>query len=766
MAKSRTYLNLETINEDGSVPESRLSDAIAISQIVQQLIKGDEKRRKVDATVYGLFSGNPPYRSSVLRENGQAWRHNINWRIAEAFLNVALTSYWDVIAEAPTKCSVRTDYGTPDEREDWSGIITEEFERLNQEDASLNYMFRLSHHDMVLFRCGPVMFDDAWNYKARPIKQSRLLVEDGVQSNVNDWPLAVIRVDYQADELYAFIRNPQQAAQIGYNVPFVRKTLLDHVDDAFWGKNTRYDWEFYEQRIRNNDLYLSKISKTIPVAHVFYREFPKEGDCSGRISHCMVLESNETDQFLFRRVGRFANWRQVVHPFYYDTGDGTHHSVKGLGIKAYGALEAYNRMECHAADVAVMSSAMHWQAPDISSMQNASVVPMGPFMVHPPGLNLLEVRTATQLEGLIAIKQDLIGTVTSNLSQYRQDVARRRKGAEPPTARQINYEAENETVIGRSGMTWYFEQGDAFYSERFRRASSPNLTDTVPGGKEALAFQKRCLDRGVAKEALIKIESVRMTRTVGYGSADNRMQAMTRLLGRLPLYNEAGRQKILEDITRMDVGEATMRRYIQKDEDSPYTADQRAEATQWVGHMKNGIAPVISPTQNPVIYATIWLQSAAQSAESLSKGANPMEVYSFLEVAGPAIRQQLDRFGQDPTRLQLFKQMDAQWQKLSSLHDQLASQLQAQAQKQAQLRQQSQQINSDLDLKRMESAGKLAISREKQQKNLELKQEVHDQRMAHTAAQTRQQLAINDVTTAASIRNEAVKTKAASAKRK
>lgn len=759
------YLNLETINKDGRIPESRLNDPVAVQQIVQQMISANEKRSKVDAKVYGMISGFPPYSPAKLRENGEAWRHNFNSRIGEAFLNVALTSYWDSYSEAPTKAQVRTDYGNEDQREDWSGIITDEFERLNQEDTKLNYMVRLSQHDMVLYRCGPVMFEDAYNFKARAIKQCNLLADDGSPSNVDDWIISIARVSYQADELYAFIRNPTAATKIGYNVKAVRQALLYYTPTSFWPRNTRgRDWEYYEQRIRNNDIYISRISDEIPVAHVFYREFPKPGDTCGRISHCMVLEEGDPSEFLFRSVGRFEKWQNVIHPFYYDTGDGTHHSVKGLGIKAYAMLEAYNRMQCHIADAAMFGSSLHFQARDMASMQNLAVQAMGPYIVHAPGTELLPTQLGAQLEAPMAIKQDFINTLTSNLAQYRQDVQRRRQGSEPPTARQINYESENESVIGRSGMSWYFEQFDGFWEERYRRASNLNITLANLGGKEALAFQDRCIKRGVPREALVKIEYVRATRTIGYGSADNRMQALMRLMAQYPLYDENGKRKILEAVTAAQVGYSNMRQFITKSGDSSYNADQRCEATQWVSSMKAGVSPVMSPSQNPVIYSGIWLKASADVASSLQQGANPAEVFGFLEVAGPAIRQQLDRFASDPTRKEIYDAFNEQWVKLSGLHDKLGSQLQQQAQaqqkRQMQMAQQQNQVNGELAIKAQESQGKLAISREKQQANLRLKEEVHNQRLRHSEQDAQQSAAIADVTTATQIRNKTLETRA------
>jgi hypothetical protein len=573
---------------------------------------------------------------------------------------------------------------------------------------------------------------------------------------VDNWKLAVVLVDYSADELYSFIRNPKAASAIGYFPQNVRDLLMKSAPNDIWPQNHRYNWEWYEQRIRNNDLYFSNICEKIPVAHVYFREFPKEDEPVGKISHCMVSQNEETDKFLFRRVGRFEKWQNVIHPFYYDTGDGTHHSVKGLGIKAYGALETYNRMECHAVDCGIWSSATHFQATDSAALQDLAVINMGPWIMHKPGANYLQTNMGSQLNGLMAVKQDLLTTVTSNLAQYRQDVSRKsRPSSEAPTARQISYEAENESVIGRSGMSWYFEQADEFYKERFRRASNPNLVNANPGGKEALEFQARCIHRGVAPVALRKIESVLATRTVGYGSADARMQSMMRMMARLPMYSETGRQRILQDLTRMDAGEAGVKRYMPDLKTSSYEMDQEGEAAQWVGTMKTGVPFVPSPSQNPNIYGRVFLMAAAQSTQSLQQGAKMEDVFNFLEQIGPAIKTQLDRMQGDHSREQELKAMDAQWRQLTAIHDNLAAQLKKRMaeriQQQKQLAQQSAQVDGELALKAKETQGKLTISQQKAINNQKLREWMQMQKMQMERQAHGQDLALADAQTASEI---------------
>lgn len=752
-------IQLNQLSEDGKVPSSRLTDPEAVREIVNILIKANEGRSETDAAVFGCISGNAPWNQRELRANGMAWRANFASRIGEASFNLALSQFNDVILESPNMAVCLTEYGRDEqEREDFSGIITEEFQRLNDEDDTLVYNLFLSQHEMVLYRCGPVMFEDDYDYRFRAIPQRYVLVPDESRSNAPNWKLSVIRCFYTSDELYGFVRNPDLATAAGWNVAAVRNALMKIVPYSVWPRNRRYDWEWYEQRLNNNDLYWGATLESIPVAHVLYREFPRPGMTEGKVSRCAVLEDYEQKEFLFRRVDAYDKWQRVIHPFYYDRGDGTHHSVKGYGIKGYGAWSTYDRFQCHLIDAGFLSSSMHFQANTPNDLQNLSVTMMGPYMWHPPGGTYLPTQQiAAGLEGPMAVKQDLLSMVTNNLAQYRQQLSSIKR--DRVTAREVNAYAENEALVGKSQMSRYFEQLDDLWTERFRRASNPDLTLVNSGGAAALEFQQRCAERGVPRKALQKMLSVKAYRTVGLGSPDMRRQAFDRLYARLPLYDETGRMRVVEDITALDVGYRNMRRYLPKQKVGRDEFDQRADATDKVAGMKVGVAPIISPSQNAFIYAETWLKAADEVAGTLEKtnGQTMPAVLDFLEIAGPSISVQLQRMQNDETRKRELEEMTAHWKQLASLQDKLRKEFRRQTKariaRQQQLQDQQQKVNGELQIRAQESQGKVRISEWKAQRQMRLREEVHRQKIT----EAKQDMVLRDAKTASEIQTKRLK---------
>lgn len=728
---------------------AKLDDPIKAQQVAQRIIAADQKRSRYRAEVKGLFDGNPPFKNADLRKAGLSHLHNINWRVPEAMLNTALTQYYDAVFESPSFATVECAYDEhKDVQVEHGEIITECFQKINEEDPDLSYMFQASQHDMLLMGTGPVMWEDEFDYRAKPIKET--YVPDDTKSNVNQWTICVVRVDYGVEELADKINNEDGATARGWNVAAVRQAIIQATPRDVFGNSER-TWENWQEACRRNELYYSQICETIKVAHIFYREVA-EGGKDPSVSHLAVtIDQSVPGKFLFRKLNRFDNWRQVICPMYYDVGDGTHYSVKGMGVKAYGALHATNRLMCHMFDAAYANSSIMLQALTEASREQMQVTPLGPYMILPPNWNVIQTQIASRLDEAMAVKADGMNTVSANLSLYRQNI-NRQKG-NPITAREVEYRAENENVIGRAQLIRYFDQLDEFWQERYRRLANPAYASNLAGGEAAERFRKMLKEKKVTKEA-IKNARVRATRSIGYGSPDARLQALMRMMARLPLYSETGRTKILEDLTAADVGHALMRRYIPDQEKPP--SEDLVIATLQVSAAKDGVAPVVTGDQNHIVFAQIFLKACDDAAGSLQQGANPMEVYALIDILGPAIAAHIEALKADPTRKQAVEQLTEQWKQLAKVHDQLGKQLQQMQQQQQEGQQQMQQAQAiqqgqdpEMALKGAESAAKMRMKAAEKGQSMQLK-----------AAQTKQKMAIADVTTATKIRNQRAQTEA------
>ena len=731
--QSNSQLNLENISESG-VPESRLNDAPEVLTLVKNLISADNRRSAVRAKVKGLIDGNPPYNGGELKRLGQSSRCNTNFRESESFLGIGLSAFYDVFSEAPTYATVRINHGDANDSETYSRIITEEFDRLQKKDDDFDYLIQLSQHEMVLYGVGPLMFEDSTDWRCKAIKAGDILVPEGTKSNVNDWSVCVVRARYQVHELYAFIRNEEAAAKMGWDVPSAKKAIMRAAPENVGGNSDT--WEFHQQQLRNNDLSYSSRCDVVTAAHVFYREFPDDDNPKGGISHCIVDErSLDAKKFLFRKVRRFKKWQEAIHVLFYDKGDGTYHSVKGMGVKMFGAMEIKNRLRCALVDAAFMRAQILLQPTTPDATNKMGLVQMGPMAVLPNGFSVVTHNTPNVLDAPLTIERELEGLIQANTSQYRQ---RLEKQGNPRTATEIEAITAQQSTLGKTQLNRYYEQLDALFEERYRRAISSSLTPSMAGGAEAVEFQKRCIDRGCPRDCFDKIDYVRATRTVGRGSSFERKRTMQELLNISSMLPESGRANVIADNIASMVGYGNVDRYFPTQINDPNRQEAEQEAATENALFKLGAPIPVTDVDQHVAHAQSHLSFGVQAAQAAQQGGDIVEVAATLQTLLPHLGQHLQRLGADPSRKDVSALLEQQAKELAQVAKKIIAAAQQQAQAAAQ--QQAQMPPPDPNM--------MKVEREQTRKDA-----VAQADMARRDAKAKQEMALADAKTASAMRS-------------
>lgn len=736
----------KTLSPSGTPPATRVGSANEARAIFHRLWEADQGRSAKRAMLKGLVDGNPPYRQHDLRAAGRDWQCNINWRVSESYLENSVGSFYDLYHEAPTYATIRLKKGTPEQVDEWSRIATQHFDWLCRLEPALDYDMQVSQGEMVLYGCGPLMFEDIFDWRPTAVLNEKIKVPEYAKSDVSRWEYCTVEADYTADKLWEYILNEKAAKDLGWNVERVKQAII-HASPMTTKGGLYQSWEWHQQQLKNGAINYGASSKTISVVHLFFREFAKKGEAEGKISHVVILrdgESDKPDTFLFQKVGRYEYWCQCIHPMYYDRGGGGyHHSVAGIGVKMYGPMELQNRLLCANADKA-FAPKIFFRPTTSTAAEDFSVVQHSDYGITPEGYELMQTPISGVMEEGLVFNREITNLLASNLSAYRTNMAEPLKG-NPDTATEVRLNASKEAALQKTQMNRYYAQMDSLYAEMYRRAvAAPS--DTVPGGERAREFVERCTKAGVPKEALKEVEYVKATRVVGQGSEFLRQQVLQMLLTTVtPMLPESGRGRLIKDFIGAHAGQAAVDGYYPEKEASALPDDQYAWAVSQVADMKIGVPAVVTDTQNPLVFATTFLQAADQAASTLEQGANPAEVASFLDLAGQAIAQHLQRMAGDPSRKQVVKQLEDQWKKLAKLHDQLVQMVQQQQQEAQEQRAEMQQQMSAMN-------GEMALAKARQDAELALKAQKTQFGMAEKSARTRQGLAINDAKAASSIR--------------
>jgi len=737
------YPNLETI-KDGKVPDTRMRSADAVQAFTRRLIENDSKRSRKRATVNGLVDGNPPYKPSKLRDAGRADACNVNWGTGRAYLESGAGAIYDLATEPPGFVGIKTSHGDPEHREIYGQIMSEETDRMLSNDESWDYEEQLSGWNMILHGCGPLMFEDAYCVLPRAFGCADLLVPERTKSDLKYWEVAVVCVDYYPPQLYKFIEDPEAASAVGWDVEYT-KLVIENALDVRQPNNNKYDWEFYQQEMKNNSLAYYDDSLVSKLAYVQWLEF------DGSITQTIVERETTTGtastdkkggvQFLFRHIGRFQKWTQCIHPMYYDRGNnGFHHSVTGLGVKMLSPLTYENRLICNLMDKTSAPKIL-FKPTSAEVTQKFQMQTMGDYGVLSAGYEGIQNPIAGMLTDGIAMQRLSSDLIRQNLSSYRQP-AEPQKHGNPATRFEVQLQASQQGSLSKTTFNRYYKQKDALYTEIVRRCFDLNSRDD-----RAKEVQKRCLTRGVPKECFGRIEKVEAIRVIGQGTAFQRSEALNALQPVVPSMPEEGRQRWIDDKIAAEAGQAAVNRYNPKQRDQRLANDQQAEAQQWVACMKVGVAPVVTSAQNPVTFAATFMNAAIQAVQSLQKGANLGEVVQFLEICGPAIGAYLKRFSNDPLRETVFKKLLAQWKKLMQMADKLKQQLAQQQQQQREQQKRSQAAMSDEQIKQRKAQADIQIKQAKTQAQLKQSEEKHRMKLVHE----RQDMAISDASAASQI---------------
>ncbi len=741
--------SLATISNNGQAPKTRLTDAMAAQSYCRRLIDNDEsKRGKKRALVNGLRDGNAPYQTGALLKAGRADACNVNWGTSRSYMESAGGAIYDLFTEAPGYVTIFTDYGTGEQQERWNSIISREIDRSLKDTPVWDYEMSLSIDEMVWHGCGPLLFEDAWKPLPKAFLCGDLKVPEFTKSDTHYWESGMVQATYYPPELYAFIEDEQAAAAVGWDVDYTKKVIAN----AMGLRNqvgSPFEWEFYQQELKNNSLTYYDEPRVCKVCHLFWKEF------DGKITQ-VIVERNQatggadsTIKFLFRHERRYRDWQEVIHPMYFDHGNGGyHHSVTGLGVKLYGAMEYENRLLCNLCDKAFAPKILFKPTTSEARMK-FELARYGEFGVLPKGLEGIQSPVAGLMDDGMKLHGMIGELVSSNLSSYRQQVPMRRQG-NPVTKFEKEYEASMQAALSKTQFNRFYEQLDQLYAEVYRRLANPNSPNEM-----AQEFQRRCKRAGVPMEALGRIARIQATRVVGQGSSFLRKSAIDSLMpfaGALP---EEGRQKLIEDKIAAEAGQSSVARYYPQKQ-QVMASSQEADAIEWTAALKVGVPCPVSSDQNPAVYAGTFLAAAMQSVQSLQTGADPGEVLKFLETTGPSIAAQLKRLGQDPTRQQVFQALSQQFQQLTGIVDKLKALVAKAGQGRQQQQQKTQQQMTDEQLKKAKALSDIQIKQVKTQAQMKQSAEKHGQKLQ----QAQQDMAIKDAVSAADIQRERLRLQA------
>lgn len=732
-------VNLDVIepSPDGAVkiPHTRVRDAFSARQVCIQLLDNDRLRGRERAKVQGMLDGNAPYDPTKLRSMGQGWRSNLNFMEAFANLQSIKTPYFALIASVPYFAEIRTN--VPDVHQN-SEIITEEFTNLIKGWEEFSYEMQIAQAEMLKYGVGPVLLSDMYDWRFKALRHRELLVPEKQRGSIRTWPFFAIRCEMTASDLWDKVRpeNSEASEEVGWDIEQCRMAVMYASRDIFNGRLTwdgRF-WEQWQEAFKDNDIYYSFIAaESLMVYHFFIREY------SGRISHYIVAENPLIPDFLFKRVDRYKDYGDVLTILRGDIGNGTYHSIRGVGRLQYQHLEVTNRLKNHLIDMAIAGTAINLKAQTSKARDELRIMQFGPINILPPDVELVQNRVVGFLSDAMSVDRDFTFHLNANLGTFRRPGTSYGGGGQGtqtrPTATQVQQDIVTQTQLSQGQIVLHFLDLDLLYKQMYRRASDPNTPDEA-----AKVFQQKCEKRGVPMIALRNIKFVRACRIAGYGSPQVRelnTQRMMPFLGMLP---ESGRYNFVRDQVISIAGPENIDRYFPEQMFPTHDA--------WDANMENGVmligqSVMIADGQKHAIHADVHLtqmEHLIQHADSLYSQMPPsaamqslMQVQQFSTICVPHTNAHLNLLANDPLHQRelgnlqdRMKQVAQNMAQIDAIVQQTGEQVQATrgAQQSAQTKDQIklQQAQNEMQIDRALAASKIQNQRIKAMSQIQTEQ--------------------------------------------
>jgi len=725
------------LNPDGSAPPSRLKDAESAYGIYTKLKLADDINAHNRAEVDAMFDGAAPYDNAVLSQSGMSSRCNLNFGEAEYLLESALASYVDLINSVECLISVSVKETDVQKKADYEKIIAEGFTKMLRDWDEFSFKHVLNSTYFIKHGTSVTYWEDEYDWRWQVSKIGDFLIPRRTFASEESIELACSPRIMRAHELYAFIRDPERASEIGWNIDEVKTAILTNAGGLSHSYVT--DWERYEEDLKNNDIFVAHGSASeIRVLHFWVKEF------DGTISHYISLADGSNKEFLYAKRNRFRNACDAFVTFTYGVGtNGFYQSIRGLGYKIFPHVQVSNRMRCQFVDGAMLSTSLLIQPDSEDSMENMAFEYLGPFSVLNAGVNIIEKTLPNISQNAIPVLQDMQQQLQQRAGAYQSTAGN--PDSTERTKFEVQSQLQGEARLSTGAMNLFYEPWNRLLRGAFKRAIREDYLAAERGGEAVMAFRKYCTSRGVPLDTLLnKVEEVNAVRAMGAGSDQMRLVAMDEFMQMMGQFDEQGRQNLLRDRVAARVGYDQVDRYLPPKPDARPVIDQKIAELENAA-LSQGRQVQVEPNENHFVHAQVHIGDIANNAQAVKAGQiDPRQAATYFQVAMPHATQHLQQLVSDDSHKEEYGNLKKTLQQAGEIAEQTIEKVQSQ---QAKTQQTPQGGASG------QPSPEMQAKLQQHQAEMQMEQERHQQKLQLDAAEAKQKMALKDAETAQKIRS-------------
>lgn len=716
-------LELDALDEKGKPVETRLKDVKSALAIFKTLFKADEKSAVNRARIDAMFDGAAPYNQASLTTSGQPLKTNLNFGEAQRILDISLSAYVDLYSSLERLVNVTGTMGERSEIIPLEDIVSDELTHLMRSWPEFHSAYLRLCTTFIKHGVSIAYFDTPDDWKFRVGGFTDILIPRQTPANEECIDIAIGRREYLLHELNAFIKNPEAAAKVGWNVDEVKRVIQKNVSTKGRGNSTSGTTEFeaLQQEFKNNDIYSGIQNPTVSVLHFWVKEM------DGSVSHYIAAEKNPKD-FLYKKVSRYENAEQAYVMFTYGVGsNGTYHSVRGLGQRIFSHIQTSNRLRCQQIDGAMLASAVMIQPENQRSLDELQFTYYGAYAVMSPNVKIVEkaipnLGTAVQpalqdITQQLQLNTDTISTYGPNQSSpYRNQM-------------QVSSDIDVSSRLSGASLNLFYASWTRLLREVVRRVVTTKKRDGA-----IKDFFERCAKRGVPEKFITTLDlgRTKAVRSIGSGSRADRVRSLNELMGVQGQFDEVGRRNLTRDIVSTRVGHDLADRYMPASVEKRPTVDVKIAFFENQQLQEGQNVPVI-PNEMHGTHLEVHVPVLNQMIEALNTGqADPMQMLPTLQAFYQHISDTAQLAAGDPALEGLVSQTK---QVLQFAEEAINNTMKAVQKIQRDQMQQEGVEGPEADMmqqdsKLQEHQVKMQIAQEKAELDMAIKQKKHEQEMA------------------------------------
>lgn len=523
-------LSVQTIDAKGNAPKRRIATPAALQSAYWTSVNANIIRDRRFAEIAGLNAGFAPTPPDVMERNGQADMPNVNLKQFTAKVKTYADTWNAVNSTGGGWAEVQVEHDDPMIAKQNSEYLTNCFnDAIKSWDNTGfcnggQYVYESAVRDMqmALFGIGVVMFNDAIDFRWKPITTRRVLVPEGTRLCMDNCPAVFIEDNMSVSQLYGM------RDKGGWNKEAILRALYDRVEKMPATSARRASYAEWVNSIINNDAYIISDFRPVTIVHAYVMEFDET------ISHSIITDTSpgqkaakkgETSDttaagFLFDEEKVAKKWQEVIIPFADNSGpEGEWNGVKGFGDNIFDGCHNCNLMFNAAARAAIVSNTLIFKGlneGDERKLDQITITPMG--IMH-PGLEIEQVQLRGDPNSALLIFGTGTNIMDSNSRMFPQN--QKEAGGDQPTATQVNFDRADQAQFTNLQVALYRSVGlDVLLSEMYKRLAQPASKYPVswPGGEVAKKFREKAKAHGIPEADLLKVKLVRANRNGGTGN--------------------------------------------------------------------------------------------------------------------------------------------------------------------------------------------------------------------------------------------------------